>query len=188
MGDDVDISALSIEQYMALIQDNNRPGIVKPKIGNDVKFEINSNFMRELRCKIFAGADNEDAHEHVRRVLEIVDLFHFPGITHDAVMLKVFPITLKGRALRWKKRLLAGVINTWDLLEKEFIWQYCLPFKTAKKGFQQDFKEAHHTKECPLKKEDKAVKQSKYMRSLEETIIKFYDESIEKQAVDDEWI
>ncbi|GJV84176.1 hypothetical protein Tco_1524074 [Tanacetum coccineum] len=48
--------------------------------------------------------DDEDAHEHVRRVLEIVDLFHFPGVTHDA-----------------------------DLLEKEFIWQYCSPFKTAKK-------------------------------------------------------
>ncbi|GJY60171.1 feruloyl CoA ortho-hydroxylase 1-like protein [Tanacetum coccineum] len=30
MGDDVDISALTIEQYLAFIQDNNRPGIVKP--------------------------------------------------------------------------------------------------------------------------------------------------------------
>ncbi|GJZ57595.1 ribonuclease H-like domain-containing protein [Tanacetum coccineum] len=105
-----DISTLTIEQYIALIQDNNRPGIVKPKISDDVEFEINSNFMRELRRKLFAGTDDEDAHEHV-----------------------VFPITLKGRALRWKKGLPAGMINTWDLLEKEFIWQYCSPFKTAKK-------------------------------------------------------
>ncbi|GKA00383.1 ribonuclease H-like domain-containing protein [Tanacetum coccineum] len=102
--------------------------------------------MRELRRKIFAGTDDEDAHEHVRRVLEIVDLFHFPGVTHDAVMLRVFPITLKGLALGWKKRLPAGVINTWDLLEKEFIWQYCSPFKTAKKleeicNFKQEIDE-----------------------------------------------
>ncbi|GJX37611.1 hypothetical protein Tco_0250914 [Tanacetum coccineum] len=103
MGDDVDISALTIEQYLALIQDNSRPGIVKPKIGDDVEFKINRNFMRELRRKFFAGTDDEDAHEYVRRVLEIVDLFHFPGVTHDVVMLRVFPITLKGRALRWKK-------------------------------------------------------------------------------------
>ncbi|GJS03556.1 hypothetical protein Tco_0320064 [Tanacetum coccineum] len=103
MGDDVDISALTIEQYLALIQDNNRPGIVKPKIGDDVKFEINSNFIRELRSKLFAGTNDEDAHEHVRRVLEVVDLFHFPGVTHDAVMLRVFPITLNGRALSAKK-------------------------------------------------------------------------------------
>ncbi|GJQ95558.1 hypothetical protein Tco_0006697 [Tanacetum coccineum] len=92
------ISARS--QYLALIQDNNRPGIVKPKISDDVEFEINSNFMRELRRKLFAGTDDEDAHEHVHRVLEIVDLFHFPCVTHDAVMLRVFPITLKGQALR----------------------------------------------------------------------------------------
>ncbi|GJW12966.1 ribonuclease H-like domain-containing protein [Tanacetum coccineum] len=132
MGDDVDISTLTIEQYVALIRDNIRPGVVKPKIGNDIEIKINSNFMRELRRKIFTGTDDDDAHEHVRRVLEIVDLFHFPGITHDAIMLRVFPITLKGPTLRWKKRLQAGVINTWDLLEKAFLRQYCLPFKTAK--------------------------------------------------------
>ncbi|GJV20888.1 retrovirus-related pol polyprotein from transposon TNT 1-94 [Tanacetum coccineum] len=52
---------------------------------------------------------------------------------------------------------------------------------------QESFKEAHPTKECPLKKEDEVVEQSKYMRSFEETIIKFYEESIKIQAADDEW-
>ncbi|GJX11182.1 hypothetical protein Tco_0201041 [Tanacetum coccineum] len=47
---------------------------------------------------------------------------------------------------------------------------------------------AHLTKECPLKKEDKAIEPSKYIESLEETIIKYYDESIKKQATNDEWI
>ncbi|GJZ74570.1 hypothetical protein Tco_0639035 [Tanacetum coccineum] len=172
MGADVDISALTIEQYMALIQDNNRSGMVKPKISDDVEFEINANFMRELRCKLFIGA-----------------------------------------GLKVEKRLPAGMINTWDLLEKEFIWQHCSPIKTAKKleeicnfkqeidetlyhacerysdllykcpqhdmncqqkydetttkkkindspdnidAIQESFKEAHPTKGCPLKKEDKA--------------------------------
>ncbi|GJZ75239.1 hypothetical protein Tco_0639704 [Tanacetum coccineum] len=53
MGDDVDIITLTIEQYMALIQDDIRPGVVKPEIGNVIEFEINSNFIRELRCKLF---------------------------------------------------------------------------------------------------------------------------------------
>ncbi|GJX84748.1 reverse transcriptase domain-containing protein [Tanacetum coccineum] len=48
-------------------------------------------------------------------------------------MLRVFPITLKERALRWKDRLPAGSITTWYLLKKEFIWRYCHPFITAKK-------------------------------------------------------
>ncbi|GJY47337.1 kinase-like domain, phloem protein 2-like protein [Tanacetum coccineum] len=123
-----------------------RPRVVKPKISNDVEFEINSNFMRELKRKLFKGTDYEDAHEHVRRVLEIVDLFHFHGVTHDAVMLRVFPITLKGPALRWINRLSAGLVTTWDLLEKAFIRQYCPPFKTAKKleiirNFKQEMDE-----------------------------------------------
>ncbi|GJS23249.1 reverse transcriptase domain-containing protein [Tanacetum coccineum] len=122
-----------MEQYIALFPDDIKPGIVNPKIGDDVKFEINANFMRELTRKLFAGTDDEDAYEHVRMVLEIVDLFHFPGVTHDAIMLRGFPITLKGRALRWKNRLPVGTITTWDLLKKEFIWRYCHPFITAKK-------------------------------------------------------
>ncbi|GJU90536.1 hypothetical protein Tco_1302959 [Tanacetum coccineum] len=105
MGDDVDISELTIEQYMALIQDNNRLGIVKHKIGDDIEFEINSNFMRELRCKLFVGA-----------------------------------------SLEVEKWLPVGMINTWDLLEKEFIWQYCSRFKTSKKleeirNFKQEIDE-----------------------------------------------
>ncbi|GKE04224.1 hypothetical protein Tco_1396242, partial [Tanacetum coccineum] len=88
MEDDVDISALTMEQYIALIPDDIKPSIVNPKIGDDVEFEINANFMRELRRKLFAGTDDEDAYEHVRTVLEIVDLFHFPGVTHDAIMLR----------------------------------------------------------------------------------------------------
>ncbi|GJT51507.1 retrovirus-related pol polyprotein from transposon TNT 1-94 [Tanacetum coccineum] len=173
----LDYAVTSFKPAIWKVHITNRPGIVKPKIDDDVEFEINSNFMKELRCKPFAGTNGEDAYEHVRRVLEIVDLFQFPGVTHDAVMLRVFPVTLKGRALRWKKRLPAGMINTWDLLKKGFIWQYCSPFKIAKKleeicnfkqemyetfpdnvdAIQESINEAHITKECPLKKEDKAV-------------------------------
>ncbi|GKD43198.1 hypothetical protein Tco_1267843 [Tanacetum coccineum] len=88
MEDDVDINALTMEQYIALILDDIKPCIVNPKISDDVEFEINANFMRELKCKLFTGIDDEDAYEHVHTVLEIVDLFHFPGVTHDAIILR----------------------------------------------------------------------------------------------------
>ncbi|GJT43355.1 ribonuclease H-like domain-containing protein, partial [Tanacetum coccineum] len=52
----------------------------------------------------------------------------------------------QGAGLEVEKSLLAGMINTWDLLEKEFIWQYCSPFKPAKKleeirNFKQEIDE-----------------------------------------------
>ncbi|GKA76882.1 hypothetical protein Tco_0783343, partial [Tanacetum coccineum] len=50
----------------------------------------------------------------------------------------------------------------------------------------ESFKGEHPTKEYPLKKEDEAIKHSKYMKSLEETIIKFCEDIIKKQTVDDE--
>ncbi|GJT09584.1 retrotransposon ORF1 [Tanacetum coccineum] len=123
--------------------------------------------MRELRCKLFKGVDDEDAHEHVWRVLEIVDLFHFPSITHDAVMLRVFPITLKGSALRWINKLSAGLVTTWDFLEKAFIRQYCPSFKTAKKldiirNVKQEMDETlyHAWKRCrPTHDKEKVVKE-----------------------------
>ncbi|GKF23993.1 hypothetical protein Tco_0076315, partial [Tanacetum coccineum] len=89
MEDDVDISALTIEKYIALIPDDIKLGIVNPKIGDDVEFEINANIIRELRRKLFAGTDDEDAYERVCTVLAIVDLFYFPGVIHDAIMLRV---------------------------------------------------------------------------------------------------
>nr|GFA40198.1 hypothetical protein [Tanacetum cinerariifolium] len=55
MGDDVDINTLTMEQYLILIQDYIRLGIVKLEIDGDVKFEINGNFMRILRRKLFKG-------------------------------------------------------------------------------------------------------------------------------------
>ncbi|GKE16486.1 hypothetical protein Tco_1424063 [Tanacetum coccineum] len=99
-------------------------GVVIPELGNDVDFEIKSQFMSKLRCKLFAGTDDEDTHEHMQRVLKITDLFHIPGVTRDAVMLRVFPMTLIGAARRCLNMLHAGSISTWDLLEEAFIRKY----------------------------------------------------------------
>ncbi|GKB94307.1 hypothetical protein Tco_0980444 [Tanacetum coccineum] len=88
--------------------------------------------MRELREETFLGNKNDDAHEHVERVLDIVCLFNIQGVSHDAIMLRIFPITLTGAAKRWIDRIPSGSINTWDLLEKVFIQRYCPSFKTTK--------------------------------------------------------
>nr|GEW85269.1 hypothetical protein [Tanacetum cinerariifolium] len=52
------------------------------------------------------------------RVLDIVSLFNILGVSHDVVMLRVFPITLTGAAKRWVDRLPPRTIDSWDLLKK----------------------------------------------------------------------
>nr|GEX85490.1 hypothetical protein [Tanacetum cinerariifolium] len=51
------------------------------------------------------GNKNDDAHEHIKRVLDIVSVFNILGVTRDAVMLYVFLITLTGVVKRWVDRL-----------------------------------------------------------------------------------
>ncbi|GJT88786.1 uncharacterized mitochondrial protein-like protein [Tanacetum coccineum] len=129
----VDVDTLTMEQYLALSRENQAPGVVKPEIRGNVNFEIKSQFMRELREDTFSGNKDEDAHDHIDRVLNIVGLFNILGVSKDAVMLRVFPFTLTGSAKRWVDRLAPGTINTWDLLKKAFIQRYCPPSITTKK-------------------------------------------------------
>ncbi|GJY48680.1 hypothetical protein Tco_0438636 [Tanacetum coccineum] len=83
----VDVDTLTMEQYLALSRENQAPGVVKPEIRGNVNFEIKSQFMRELREDTFSGNKDEDAHDHIDRVLSIVGLFNIPGVSKDAVML-----------------------------------------------------------------------------------------------------
>ncbi|GJV45511.1 hypothetical protein Tco_1430047 [Tanacetum coccineum] len=128
----VDVDTLTMEQYLALSRENQAPDVVKPEIRGNVNFEIKNQFMGELREDTFYGNKDEDAHDHIDRVLSIVGLFNILGVSKDAVMLRVFPFTFIGSAKRWVDRIAQGTINTWDLLKNSFIQRYCPPFITAK--------------------------------------------------------
>lgn len=128
----IDIDMLTLEEYLAMTRDEQGPGLVRPMIGANVQFEIKPQFMRELRKKPFAGLKTKDAYEHVENVLYITSLFNILGVSHDAIMLQVFPMTLAGAATRWVAKLPSGTINTWNLLKKNFIQIFFPPSRMAK--------------------------------------------------------
>ncbi|GJY12911.1 putative reverse transcriptase domain-containing protein [Tanacetum coccineum] len=70
-----------MEQYMSKTRTDYGSGVARPKINNKHQFELKGLFLKELRENTFSGLDNEDANEHLEKVLEIVDLFHVPNIT-----------------------------------------------------------------------------------------------------------
>ncbi|GJY71409.1 hypothetical protein Tco_0475112 [Tanacetum coccineum] len=76
-------------------------GVARPKIEDNDNFELKGQFLKELWTNTFSGSDHEDANEHIKKVLEIVDLFHIPYITTKQVMLRAFPMSLTGAASRW---------------------------------------------------------------------------------------
>ncbi|GJX19944.1 hypothetical protein Tco_0222621 [Tanacetum coccineum] len=137
-------------------------------------------FMRKLKEDTFSKNKNDDAHEHVERVLDIVNLFNIPGVSHDGVMLAIFPITQTGAAKRWVDRLPPGTVDSRDLFKKAFIQSRNIEIssnseeivaiiskldnlgrdmKKLKENVQaiqvgcQNCEGAHLDKDCPLKEE-----------------------------------
>ncbi|GKC59073.1 hypothetical protein Tco_1086671 [Tanacetum coccineum] len=126
-------TSANVATVHAVIMDEvNTEGGAKRGLTKNLNFQIKSQFKQELREDTFTGNKKGDAHEHVERILDIASLFNILGVTHDLVMLRVFPITLTGAAKRWVDRLTPGTVNTWDLLKKAFIQRYCPLSKTAK--------------------------------------------------------
>nr|GEW68986.1 hypothetical protein [Tanacetum cinerariifolium] len=83
------------------------------------------------------------------------------NISYDAIMLRVFPITLTRAAKRWIDRIPLGTINTWDLLKKSFIQSGSSDGIVVITSFGL-CGGTHLDKECPLNEEVKGVKEVKY--------------------------
>ncbi|GKC33728.1 hypothetical protein Tco_1046112, partial [Tanacetum coccineum] len=86
----------TMEQYISKTRANYGSGVDRPKIEDKDNFELKGQFLKELRTNTFIGLDYKDANEHIKKVLEIVDLFHIPNITIDQVMLRALPMSLTG--------------------------------------------------------------------------------------------
>ncbi|GKD63550.1 hypothetical protein Tco_1305658, partial [Tanacetum coccineum] len=63
----------TMEQYMSKTRTDYGSGVARPKIDNKDQFELKGQFLKELRENTFSGSDNENANEHIEKVLEIVD-------------------------------------------------------------------------------------------------------------------
>nr|GEW61807.1 hypothetical protein [Tanacetum cinerariifolium] len=123
----------TMEEYMTKTQEGYGSDIARHKIKEKGHFEPKGQFFKELRDNTFSGSDNEDANEHIEKVLEIVDLFHIHNITQDQVMLRAFHMSLIGAASLWLRNEPSCSITTWKTLKEKFLSKYCPPTQTAKK-------------------------------------------------------
>ncbi|GJX39530.1 ribonuclease H-like domain-containing protein [Tanacetum coccineum] len=68
----------TMEQYMSKTRGDYGLGVTRPTINQDTPFELKGKFLKELRDNTLSGSKHEDANEHIKKVLEIVELFHIP--------------------------------------------------------------------------------------------------------------
>ncbi|GJT70162.1 hypothetical protein Tco_1029448 [Tanacetum coccineum] len=121
-----EIMAETMEQYMSKTRVDYRLGVPRPKIEDKDNFKLKGQFLKELRTNTFSGSDHEDANEHIKKVLEIMDLFHIPNITIDQVMCGIVEGE-GGNLLTYNflnddsccKAILLGADNRLPMLEKD---------------------------------------------------------------------
>ncbi|GJT97190.1 hypothetical protein Tco_1092708 [Tanacetum coccineum] len=156
----IDINTFTIEQYLALTR-RDKPDVVIPELGNDVDFEIQSQFMSELRCNLFACTDEEDAHEHYNGATT------WQGSSHNSNDIAVITkrVDSFGRDIQKLKESVHAIQVACKICE-----------------------EVHLTKGSHLNEDGKVVEHVKYIGFFEETINKFMEESNKMQAAFDECI
>ncbi|GJW77859.1 hypothetical protein Tco_0139541 [Tanacetum coccineum] len=116
--------AETMGQYMSKTRTDYGSGVARPKNDNKYQFELKGQFLNELRENTFSGLDNEDANQHIEKILEIFDLFHVSnncGSTNDPSLPYI---------LNWSRKSLAkneptGSIKTWEDLKTKFLNKIC---------------------------------------------------------------
>ncbi|GKB94984.1 hypothetical protein Tco_0981121, partial [Tanacetum coccineum] len=69
--EEAEAMAETMKQYISKTRTDYGSGVVRPTIEEKDSFELKGQFLKELRENTFSGSDNEDANEHIEKVLEI---------------------------------------------------------------------------------------------------------------------
>lgn len=94
----VDNRDVAMREYAATAFQNLDSCIVNP-IPKATNFELKSLMFQMLQTlREFGGREHEDAHDHLKSFIEIISAFRLPGITDDAMRLKLFLFSLKDQA------------------------------------------------------------------------------------------
>ena len=85
----------SIREFSAPTTDNIRTG---PAAEIDGNFELKPGLINMVQSNKFYGKTHEDASAHLQHFLEICGTFTISGVLGDAILLRLFPFSLLGRA------------------------------------------------------------------------------------------
>jgi len=102
----------SIREFSTPTTDNIRTG---PAVEIDCNFELKPGLINVVQANQFYGKAHEDASAHLQHFLEICSTSTMSGVPRDAILLRLFPFSLLGRAKQW----------FYATKEKNTMWALC---------------------------------------------------------------
>jgi hypothetical protein len=89
----------TLREFFALTMANihTRPAI---NVG-DNGFELKLALINMVQASQFYGKAHEDTSAHLQHFLEICSTFTIKGVSRDAILLRLFPFSLLGKAKQW---------------------------------------------------------------------------------------
>jgi hypothetical protein len=89
----------SLHEFSTSTTANIRTG---PEVNvGDNGFELKPALITMVQANQFCGKARKDASAHLQHFLEICSTFTIKGVTRDAILLRLFPFSLLGKATQW---------------------------------------------------------------------------------------
>ncbi|XP_022873080.1 uncharacterized protein LOC111392023 [Olea europaea var. sylvestris] len=80
----------------------------------------------------FYGRTEENPHNHLSHFLEMCQNFRYQGISDDTIRLRLFPYTLRDKAIEWLDSQPIASITIWNVLAQKFCTKFFPPTKIVK--------------------------------------------------------
>ncbi|XP_070052248.1 uncharacterized protein [Nicotiana tomentosiformis] len=135
------------------------------------------------QCGFFTGAPNQNAYKYLKGFVDTCWGSKQTNVTEDALRLRLFPSSLRGKALEWLERMPNHWIHTWDDFAERFIAKFFSPGHMATLrdkflAFKQEPNEPLHeiweryrtrVKECPNIDMTESMIQQTFYRGINST-------------------
>jgi len=93
--------------------------------------ELNPALISMMQQSQFRGTPLEDPNLHLSILLEVCDTLKLNGVSTYAILLWLFPFSLRDKGITWLHSLSSGCITTWDELTRAFLAKLSPPSKTT---------------------------------------------------------
>ncbi|XP_070032883.1 uncharacterized protein [Nicotiana tomentosiformis] len=184
---DVDVEDDQVEEVSFEPQANRRgrppkDNVLVPPPNHQERLHTRCCRMKE-QCGFFTGAPNQNAYKHLKGFVDTCWGSKQTKVSEDALRLRLFTFSLRGKALDWLERLPNHSIHTWDELAEKFISKFFYPghMATLRDGiltFKQEPNEPLHgiweryrtmVKECPNNDMMETIIQQNFCRGINTT-------------------